>query len=161
MHLPAGHAGRADHPLYVDFLNLAPAAAGWVIKALLLGLVAAYLWWARGAVRNREDPQLLWELAALALLMLLFSPITWGQHCVALLPAWTFVAAFYLRRGALPRWMLGVAGFYVVFVLLLSRDVVGRDLAYLLGSYHVETAAIIGLLAVVVSCRRLQPAAQP
>ncbi len=155
MHLPPEHPGRADHPFYVDLLGLRPAVAGWVIKGILAALLASFLYWSRRAVGNRNDPQLLWEFAALAILMLLFSPITWGQHCVALLPACYFVAAFALMRGGLPRWMLGVLGFFILFVPILSRDLLGRDLALLLASYHVATIAMVGLLVVVAGCARL------
>lgn len=159
MRLPAGHPGRAPHSLYFDVFNLTPAAAGRVIKAMLFVLLAGFLWWSRRAVVSRQDPRLRWEFAALAILMLLFSPITWGQHCVAVLPACYFVAALFVARGGLPCWMLTLLAAYILFVPVLSRDVVGRDLAILLASYHVETLAIIGMLAVVMGCARIHASA--
>lgn len=154
--LPEGHPGRAAHPLYFDALHLSPIAAGWVIKAILLSLLVGYLLWTRQVLVSRRDPQLLLELAALSILMLLFSPITWGQHCVALLPACYFIAALFLTRRELPRWILVFLALFVLFVPVLSRDLVGRNFAFLLSSYHVETFAILGLLAVVLGCARLQ-----
>ncbi len=159
--LPAGHPGRVSHPLYVDFLNLRPAAANWTIKTILLALLAMFLWWSRQPVVRRDDPQLLWELAAVSILMLLFSPITWGQHCVALLPAWYFISALIAAGGRLSRWMMVLILAYVLFVPLLSRDLVGRDLSLLLNSYHVETFSILGLFAVVLGCPQLQQTARP
>ena len=156
MHLPAGHPGRASHPLYVDVFNLSPALAGWLIKGVLVGLFAIFLWWSRGAVVTRQESRLLWECAALAVIMLLFSPITWGQHCVALLPGCYFISALFLERGKLPRWMLALLAFYILFVPLLSRDLLGRDLAYLLASYHFETFALLGLFALQMGCARLE-----
>ncbi len=155
IHLPAGHPGRASHPLYVDLLNLRPATAGWVIKVILLALLATFMCWSRRPVVRRNDPRLLWEFAAVSILMLLFSPITWGQHCVALIPACYFISALILTRGGLPRWMMFLLGAYILFVPLLSRDLVGRNLSLLLESYHVETFSILGLLAVVLACPRL------
>lgn len=154
-HLPEGHPGRAGHPLYFDALHFSPVAAGWIIKAILFGLLVGYLWWSRRALVSRRDPRILWELAALSILMLLFSPITWGQHCVALLPACYFISALFLTRRKFPNWMLTLLALYVLFIPVLSRDLVGRDLAFLLASYHVETFAIIGLLAVLLGCSRL------
>ncbi|MEP6821076.1 MAG: glycosyltransferase family 87 protein [Chthoniobacterales bacterium] len=154
--LPEGHPGRAASPLYFDALHLSPLAAGWIIKLILLTLLVGYLWWTRRALVSRRDPKLLWELAALSIFMLLFSPITWGQHCVALLPACYFVAALFFTREELPRWMLVLLALFLLFVPVLSRDLVGRNFALLLGSYHVETFAILGLLAVVLGCARLQ-----
>ncbi len=156
MELPEGHPGRAAHPLYFDALHLSPGAAGWVIKGILLILLLGFLWWSRRALVSRHDPRFLWELAVLSLLMLLFSPITWGQHCVALLPACYFIAALFLTRKEWPGWMLGLLALFLLFVPVLSRDVVGRAFAFLLASYHVETFAMIGLLAVLLGCARLQ-----
>ena len=157
IHLPAEHPGRALHPLYVDLLNLPPAAAGWAIRTILLALLAIFMCWSRGHVVRRDDPRLLWEFAAVSILMLLLSPITWGQHCVALLPACYFISALVVVRGGLPRWMMVLMLVYVIFVPLLSRDLVGHEFSLLLYSYHVETFSIVGLLAVVVGCSRLQP----
>jgi len=157
--LPPGHPGRASHPLYLDLLHLEPATAGWVIRLILLVLLAAFMWWSRRPVVSRADLRLLWELSAVSILMLLFSPITWGQHCVALLPACYFVSALLVSRGGLPRWMLTLLLVYIFFVPLLSRDLVGRDLALLLQSYHVETFSILGLLAVVLAGPRLHSSA--
>lgn len=156
MALPADHPGRVPHPFYVDVLALSPAAAGWVIKIVLAVLVLAFLWWSRRALAARDDPAALWECAALSTLMLLLSPITWGQHAVALLPAAYLVAALALRRRELPRWMLVLLGFYIVVVLLLGRDVLGRTNALLLASYHLETFALLALLAVTAGARRLR-----
>ena len=159
MRLPAGHPGRASHALYVDAFNLSPAAAGWVIKSVLFALLAIFLWWSRRAVVSRQDPRLLWECAALSILMLLFSPITWGQHCVALLPACYLISALSAARVGLPRWMSGLLAAYILFVPVLSRDIVGRDFALLLASYHFETFVIAGLLVVLIGSRRLAPVA--
>jgi alpha-1,2-mannosyltransferase len=155
--LPPGHPGRASHPLYLDFLQLPPAMAGWVVRLMLLALLAVFMWWSRRPVTSRTDSRFLWELSAVSILMLLFSPITWGQHCVALLPACYFISALLVSRGGLPRWMLTLLLVYILFVPVLSRDLVGRDLALLLQSYHVETFSILGLLAIVLGARRLHP----
>ncbi len=158
MHLPADHPGRAASSLYFDVLDLSPTATGWVIKGVLLILLLLFLWWTRKAIATREAPRWLWECAALSILMLLFSPITWGQHCVALIPACYLIAAAWLGPRRLPRWMLVLLVFYIVVVPILSRDIVGRDAALLMASYHLETLAIVGLLAVLIGAERLRAA---
>lgn len=157
MHLPAGHLGRANHPLYRHFFDMAPTAAARVIKGILLVLLLAFLRWSCGSISARDDPRLLWECAALSILMLLFSPITWGQHCVAVIPACYFISAVFVARGTLPLWMMALLAFYVLVVLVLSRDLLGRDLSLLLDSYHLQTFALLGLLAVLFGCRGLAP----
>eukprot|EP00913_Durusdinium_trenchii_P035251 g32981.t1 len=87
IHLPDDHKARLDHPLYGDFLNLDPDVAGAVIKLLLLTLVLGIAWKFRSPVVERNAPEILWECAAISVLILLISPITWGQHCVGVLPA--------------------------------------------------------------------------
>lgn len=156
MHLPADHPGRPSSSLYLDVLHFSPVAAGWVIKGVLLLLLVWFLWWTRKAIGTREAPRSLWECAALSILMLLFSPITWGQHCVALIPACYLISAAWLGRHQLPRWMLVLLGTYIVIVPILSRDVVGRNAALLLASYHLETLAIVGLLVVVFGAERVR-----
>ena len=155
MHLPPGHPGRAEHPLYADFFAFSPLVANTVVRIALAALVAGLLWWSRSTISDREDAGVLWELSAVSILMLLLSPITWGQHCVALLPPCYFVAAAFPKRGALPTWMLALLGLYILFVPVLSRDLVGREVSLLLASYHVETFAMLALLAVVIGCKRL------
>ena len=158
IHLPAGHPGRVTHPFYIDVLNLPPSVANWIIKTILLMMLGMFLWWSRRPVVTRDEPRLLWEFAAVSILMLLFSPITWGQHCVALLPACYFISALFISRGQLPRPAIGLLGFYVLVVLLLNRGFLGKDASLLLGSYHAETFAFLGLLALLfLAARRVQP----
>lgn len=154
VHLPPGHLGRSDHPLFWDGLGLPPHVAGWIIKAVLFGILLTAMWNSRRSIAARDDPEIHWELAGVSIVMLLFSPITWGQHCVALLPACYFISARLLRGPRLARWMIVLLGIYVLFTVLLSRDLLGRDLALLLASYHMETFSILGLFAVVLGCAR-------
>ena len=156
IHLPAGHPGRAPTPYHLEFLSVSPVTAGWVIRLFILLLLAMIAWWSRRPIIDRAHPHLVWELAAVSIMMLLLSPITWGQHCVAALPASYFVSALVVTRGRLPRWMLALLAFYILFVPLLNRDLIGRQLALLLDSYHLATFALIALMAVIFGCSRLK-----
>ncbi|HEV3409477.1 MAG TPA: glycosyltransferase family 87 protein [Chthoniobacterales bacterium] len=131
-----------------------------LVKLSLVATVGAVMWWSRHAPRSRHDPRVLWEFSAVSIVMLLVSPITWGQHCVALLPPAYFIGALFATRRQLPRWMWTLLGLYIFFVLALSRDLLGKDLALRLASYHVETVAILGLLAVVLGARRWHTSAR-
>lgn len=131
-----------------------PAVRRGLVTITLLALVCTVFGWCHRRPSARDDPRLVWEFSAVGIVMLLLSPVTWGQHCVALLPACYFVVALIITRRQLPGWMWVLLGTYVLFVLVLSRDVVGRDLALRLGSYHIETLAMLGLLAVVLGARR-------
>ncbi len=154
MHLPPGHKGRFDHPLSIDFLNLSPATAGAMIKFALAGLLIGVAWAFRRPVRDRNSPAVVWECAAVSLLILLYSPITWGQHCVGVLPALFLLCRFHYAVRAHSRWVMGALIAYAALIVLLNRGVIGKDLTYLLNNYHVTTWCLPGLLAAVIACRQ-------
>jgi hypothetical protein len=150
MHLPAGHPGRLDQPGYVEFLDFSPLAAGRIAKFVLAALLASVTWALRKPVVRRDDLSLVWECAAVGALALLLSPITWYQHCVALLPVFYLFTRTAAARGRPPGWMLAVLGFFLVVVIVLSRGLIGREATLLLASYHLTTWAIAGALALAV-----------
>jgi hypothetical protein len=148
--------GRPGDPPPLDFLDFSPAVAHWIANSVLFILVGIFLWWSFGTARARDEPRLLWELAALGVLMVLCSPITWGQHCVALLPACYLIAALLVVRGRLPGWAMVLLSLYIFFCALLGRDLIGRNLALLLVGYHVTTFCILGLFAILLAGPCLQ-----
>ncbi|MEX0713186.1 MAG: glycosyltransferase family 87 protein [Pirellulales bacterium] len=153
MRLPPGHLGRPDHAWYADFLDLPPTMAANVCKGALLLLLAGVAWTFRQPVERRHDLAVVWECACVSVLALLLSPITWGQHCVALLPLLYLVSrtAVALRRP--PAWAQVVLGFYVIVNLVLNRGLIGRDLTLLLHSYHLATLSFLGLLVIGLASR--------
>jgi alpha-1,2-mannosyltransferase len=153
---PEGNFDPNFDPPPLDFLDLSPRVASWIVNSVLLILLAVFLWWSRGTVGARDEPRLLWELAAVGVLMVLFSPITWGQHCVALLPACYLIAALLLVRDRLPRWVIALLSVYILFCSLAGRDLIGRRLSLLLVSYHVTTFCILGLFVILLAGPRLQ-----
>ena len=155
MHLPPDHPGRIPHSLYMEFFDLEPKSAGTIINVTMGALLLVVLWWWRKPVLRRDDPELLWQLAGVSLLILLYSPITWGQHCVGVLPACYFLSALMIVRGGLPRWIWGILGCWIFFILVLNREVVGKSTHWLLQSYHLETFCIVGLLVAVMACSHL------
>jgi hypothetical protein len=153
IHLPPSHKGYCTHPWHADLFDLEPAIAGRIVSVVMLGLLAAFAVLVGRNMRQRGDLATLWECAAVSILMLLYSPITWRQHCVAVLPACYLIGRTAVARGGLPRWMWGVLGCYVLFVLLLDRGVIGLGLTLLLDSYGVTAWALLALLAVTLGCR--------
>lgn len=82
---------------------------------------------------------MLWEGAAISLLMLLFSPVTWKLHCVGVLPALYWMCRASLAGIAVPRAVYFQAARYTVLVVVLNRSIVGLDLTKLLDRYRVKT----------------------
>lgn len=140
----------------VDLFKLPPTVARWMATVMLLALVALFAWWSRRPLLARDDPRILWELAGTGILMLLLSPVTWMQTCVALLPAGYVIAALFVAQDQLPRWTVVLLLLEIIFCSLLGRDVVGRSMWVALASHHVITFCIIGLLAIVLAGPRLQ-----
>ncbi len=87
-------------------------------------------------------------------LALLYSPITWKQHCVSLLPALFLLALCRLQWNRVSRWMWCALLYYVVFALVLTRDAVGRPFSILLESYHVVTWAILLVVIALLAWHR-------
>lgn len=155
---PAENFDPRIDPAPINIFDLSPKIAGWLVISVLLVLVAVFLWWSRGSVKTRDEPRLLWELAGAGVLMVLLSPITWGQHCVALIPAGFLIAALIVVREQVPRWVIALLVFYILFCSLLGRDLIGRKLSLLLVSYHITTFCIVGLLLIILAGPRLQTA---
>ena len=158
MHLPPGHKGRIESSWRAEWLDLAPPLAGAIIKAGMIALLAFIAWRFRRPVVERHDDTILWEGAVVSILILLYSPLTWRQHCVAVLPAFYLIARTRTARGALPKWMLHALGIYVILVLVLDRGVVGRDGTLTLDSWGATTWSILLLLAVTLGCHARQVA---
>jgi alpha-1,2-mannosyltransferase len=153
IHLPDDHKARLDHPLYLDFLNLDPGTAGLVIKGLLFLMILGGAWAFRQRITSRNSPEVLWECAAISAMILLVSPITWGQHCVGVFPAFYLFTRSAICGAEVRPWMKRFLLCYLLFTLLLNREFVGQTFARLLDTYHVQTWCVMGLVALCIVCR--------
>ena len=160
VHLPKGHKARFDHPWALQFLDLSPHAAGWVVRLLIAGLVLSVAWQFRRPVRSRTEPVFLWEAAAVSVMILLLSPLTWGQHCVGVIPAMYFLIRDALCRRTCSRSSLVVLGMFSVFILLLNRGLIGKQATYLLDSYYTTTWCLAAVLWLVLRSHRLEQSAE-
>lgn len=168
MHLPEGHNLRVDHPLSFDFLNLSPEAASKAVRGTMLFVVIAVAWTLRSrkdeftptydgqsVVNPRKSPTVLWECSAISLALLLYSPITWGQHCVGILPAMYMACGYFATHSRLPTWFKCVIVYNAIVTLVFSRGLIGKELTYLLDGYHLTTWGLCGILAMSVVGRSL------
>jgi alpha-1,2-mannosyltransferase len=147
MHLPAGHPARFEGRGYVDFFALPPQAAGFIIKAiLLLGLIM--IGWLFRARASRDA--VIWECAAISLLMVLYSPITWGQHCVAAIPALYLIIRSFAAGRRQPSWKLCLLGTIAFILVIPNRSIIGGNLSLLLESYHLVTWSLLAMLSLVL-----------
>ena len=151
--LPPTHKGHIDSPWRFQPVDLPPEAAGTIIKGVMLLLLGAVALAMTRQAPSREGTTILWEAAAVSILLLLFSPITWRQHCVGVLPAMTLIAWRRVARGPSGPWVRAGIAFYIVCVLILDRGVIGRDFTLLLDSYGITAWALLALLALVMQGR--------
>lgn len=148
MQLPADHPGRARVKGYVDFLRLSSATANIIVKLVTYGsfLVIIGLFILRGA--GMDSPVLLWECSIMSILMLLYSPITWGQHCVALIPAAYFIALRLDTGKPVARWIRWTLWAVVLLFLIVNRSILGGAISDLAESCHFITFCLIVIVAV-------------
>lgn len=159
MRVPESHESHIDDPFYAHFLDLPPATAGRWIKTAMLVFALVVAWRFRAPILKRDDPAVLWECAAISVALLLYSPITWGQHCVGVLPA---VYLMFRTRLVTCRVSWPVAASltaFAVVTILLSRDLLGSRWSLLLHSYHVHTGCLLGLLLASLTCHAARTSA--
>jgi len=148
MRLPDNHPGRFGGAAYIDFLRLPPRIANVIIKlaTLVFGLVTVWLFVRSTAAL--DTPNFLWECAIINILMLLFSPITWGEHCVSLIPALYFIGLRFCSGKPTSRWIEAAMAAVVFILIVVNRSIIGTWLSELAESYHLVTICILALAAV-------------
>jgi hypothetical protein len=156
---PPGHPLTMDHPGFRQFGRLSPAAAGWVTKAILIGIGCIVAWRFRNAWASDKTPTNLaaeWAIATLGCAVL--APLCWKQHLVMALPCLFVVGRAWLgneRRTIATTVLLVVVG---VLALASKRFVAGKELSILLMSYKVDTLAMLVLCGMSLAVRQAMPA---
>jgi len=148
MRLPDGHPGRFPGAAHIDFLRLTPSVANLVIKFVTLLSGLAVIWCFSRSPREFESVTFLWECAIISLLMLLFSPITWGEHCVGTIPAVYLILMRMNSREPVAPWIRRSFIFVVAIFIALNRSFIGFTLSELMESYHAITFCLIALAAI-------------
>lgn len=152
--VPAGHQLRYEHPLTFDLGNLSPQAAGWVIRIVFILILATVGTVCRQSAKACSSLVLAWECSIASVLILLFSPITWGQHCVGVLPfLYLFVRSAY-AGVKLPTVACIAVWVHGIVTLLLNRGVIGEEYVWLLDSYHLPTWSMLLLVFAALACRQ-------
>ena len=95
------------------------------------------------------------DCAGTLLLALFFSPITWDQHLVWMIPAaYVVVSAAARLNGELPRTGYIMLALYVVLTMVLNYEVVGSARWEALKSYHHLGIALLILYGLLLSTKR-------
>ncbi|MEW6543434.1 MAG: glycosyltransferase family 87 protein [Nitrospirota bacterium] len=151
--LPEDHPLRRDDPAYVPMLDLSLPAAKTAATVAMAGLLALLGWHARRPYGGPGDPAWPKECSLVLILALLFSPVTWVQHLVWLVPALYLIVADARSGGGLGRPAWAALGAYVVLVDLLNYELLGKPKFAVLLSYHPFTVAMLLLFAILLADR--------
>jgi hypothetical protein len=171
MHFPPGHdlfiahpedsnnpdlsaEQKRPHPLFIQFLDLSPRTAGLIINGVLLafiGLLAVLFRrsWAPGAEQSFAPG----EWAIITALCALLSPLCWGHHLVLMIPA-VYVSLYTDIGGHTPKWRRVLMWTAAVLVLAPQREILGRDLWWIIQSYKCDTLAAVIMMVLVLTIPR-------
>jgi hypothetical protein len=146
---PTGHDPSRDGP-WPGLLDLAPATAAVASALAATVLLSGTAWAFRRPVSSRLSPEVPVELAAVALLAVLLSPIAWRSHAVAVLPALVVLGHRVALRRKLSAPAALLLGAWLIVLLVLNRAVAGARTVEALHGLGFFTALLLGLLALLL-----------
>lgn len=155
---PPGHPLKLDHPADVTLLNLDTKLAGRLATLAMLGLVAICAWWSRRKLAGPQDPAWLVETSGVLIATVLFSPVTWLQHVVFVIPAVYLLVAHDRAIARFAPAAKAVVWLYVIMAIFLNRELLGKDLYLVLLSYHIHTLCQLLILGLLMWVRPTLPA---
>lgn len=149
---PPDHRLRRVDPGYRPLLDLPAPAANAIVGATGLTLLGLFAWFSRRPYQGSADPTWARDCAGTLILALLFSPITWDQHLVWMVPAALVVVAAAARvSGRLSSAGYAMLGVYIVLTMVLNYEVVGSAGWEALKSYHHLGIAMLILFGLLLS----------
>ncbi len=154
---PDTHLLRRVDRAYKPVLDLPSPVANGIVGVAALGLIGAFAWSSRRAFQGPGDSSWARDSAGTLMLALFFSPITWDQHLVWMIPAACVVVAAAARvSGGVSRAGYAMIAVYIVLTMVLNYEVVGSARWEALKSYHHLGFAMLILFGLLL--RSNQPA---
>jgi alpha-1,2-mannosyltransferase len=151
---PPTHRLRQVDPGYQPVLDLPSPAANAIVGVAAISLLGLFVWFSRRPFQGPGDSRWAQDCAATFILALLFSPITWDQHLVWMIPAACVVAAAAAQMsGALSRAGYVMLAVYVILTIVLNYEVVGSARWEALKSFHHLGVALLILYGLLLSSR--------
>lgn len=149
---PPTHRLRQVDSGYQPVLDLPWPVANAIVGVAAISLLGLFAWFSRRPFQGPGDPEWAQDCAATFILALLFSPITWDQHLVWMIPAACVVVAAATHMSG----KLSLAGYmmlavYGVLTMVLNYEVVGSARWEALKSYHHLGIAILILYTLLLS----------
>ncbi len=151
---PPTHRLRQVDQSYKPVLDLPSPVANAIIGTAAVSLLGLFAWSSRRTFQGPGDPTWARECAGTLLLALFFSPITWDQHLVWMIPAALIVVAAAVQlSGRLSRTGYVMLAVYVGLTMVLNYEVVGSARWEALKSYHHLGIAMLILYGLLLSSR--------
>jgi hypothetical protein len=154
---PPTHRLRQVDPGYKPVMDLPSSSANAIVAIAGLGLLGLFAWSSRRAFQGPGDPTWARDCSGTLMLALFFSPITWDQHLVWMIPAAVVVVAAAVQMsGGLSRVGYAMLAAYIVLTIVLNYEVVGKANWEALKSYHhlgIAMLILFGLLLASVGLR--------
>lgn len=151
---PPTHRLRLVDHSYKPVLDLPSPLANVIVGVVAISLLGLFAWSSRQAFQGPGDPMWARDCAGTLLLALFFSPITWDQHLVWMIPAAVVVVSAAARlNGELTRTGYIMLAVYVVLTMVLNYEVVGSSRWEALKSYHHLGIAMLILYGLLLSSR--------
>jgi len=159
---PKSHLLRQVDRAYKPVLDLPSPVANGLVGVAALGLLGAFAWSSRQAFQGPGDPSWARDCAGTLMLALFFSPITWDQHLVWMIPAACVVVAAAVRvSGGMSRVGYAMIAVYIVLTMVLNYEVVGSAGWEALKSYHHLGFAMLILFGLLLRSHRTVNILQP
>lgn len=151
---PPTHRLRQVDPGYQPVLDMPSSAANMLVGVAGLGLLGLFAWSSRREFQGPGDPSWAHDCAGTLMLALFFSPITWDQHLVWMIPAAVVVVAAAAKlNGRLSRPGYAMLVAYIVLTMVLNYEVVGSARWEALKSFHHLGIAMLILYGLLLSSR--------
>jgi hypothetical protein len=159
---PPTHRLRQVDPGYKPVLDLPSPVANAIVGVAALSLLGLFAWSSRRAFQGPGDPSWAHDCAGTLMLALFFSPTTWDQHLVWMLPAAVIVVAAAARlAGSLGGTGYAMLAVYIILTIVLNYEVVGSARWEALKSYHHLGIAMLILYGLLLSSNRKVQHHQP
>lgn len=141
--LPASQVGR--HWAFFQFFDLDAATVNRVVAGVLVMLGIGLAWAFRKSSGQTPRSQLASELAVVAVLSAVLSPLCWQQHLVMMLPL-VMVVLWDGFCEPMECWQRALLVGVWCCIWLPQRELFGRDLSVVIASYKLPTWACLALI---------------
>jgi hypothetical protein len=132
-------------------IAISPHAVSTTLALMIIGI---FCWLTGRPYGERLGAAWLRESSGLLIMAALLAPIAWLQHLVLAIPALYLIAADWFANHDFGFAARAAMAAYIVFALVLNREILGKARYSVLLDYHVHTLCMLLILGVLMLRRR-------